>query len=97
MFKREGMFLKQLPQQVQLLEPPPDYIYFDMPIRKAVQRCLLEGRLGLAIARIRALGGLALDGAGVEVLPWLALALLAVAAVIAATARAAFRPVGSGA
>ncbi|KRC61896.1 hypothetical protein ASE14_13990 [Agromyces sp. Root81] len=43
------------------------------------------------------LGGLALDSMGVEVLPWLALALLAVAAVIAATARAAFRPVGAGA
>ena len=48
-----------------------------------------------AIAAGAFLGGLALDGAGVEVLPWLALALLAVAAVIAATARAAFRPVGS--
>ncbi|HEY9365734.1 MAG TPA: MFS transporter [Agromyces sp.] len=50
-----------------------------------------------AIAAGAFLGGLALDGAGVEVLPWLALALLAVAAVIAATARAAFRPVRSGA
>ena len=50
-----------------------------------------------AIAAGAFLGGLALDGTGVEVLPWLALALLAVAAVIAATARAAFRPVGAGA
>ena len=49
-----------------------------------------------AIAAGAFLGGLALDGAGVEVLPWLALALLVVAAVVAATARAAFRPVGVG-
>ncbi|AWB94517.1 MFS transporter [Agromyces badenianii] len=41
------------------------------------------------------LGGLALDAMGVEVLPWLALALLVVAALIAATACAAFRPVGA--
>ncbi|MFB9307670.1 putative MFS family arabinose efflux permease [Agromyces hippuratus] len=49
-----------------------------------------------AIAAGAFLGGLALDEVGVEVLPWLALALLAVAALIAATARAAFRPVRAG-
>ncbi|MFC9559639.1 MFS transporter [Agromyces sp. NPDC056965] len=40
-------------------------------------------------------GGIALDTMGVEVLPWLALGLLAVAALIAATVRTAFAPAAS--
>ena len=37
-------------------------------------------------------GGVVLDAAGVAGLPWIALALVAVAALIASTSRAAFAP-----
>ncbi|MFB9325059.1 glycosyltransferase [Paenibacillus aurantiacus] len=54
LFKHEGLFMKQIPQQVRLLAEPRDYRYFDMPVKTAVADCLRRGRLGLAVARVRA-------------------------------------------
>nr|WP_168122817.1 glycosyltransferase [Paenibacillus sp. HB172176] len=54
LFKKEGMFMNQLPSQVRLLESPSDYLIFDMPIRQAITSCLKRGKLKLAWARIRA-------------------------------------------
>lgn len=54
LLKREGMFLGQLPGQVRVLEPPSAYPYFDMPIGEAVKRCMAQGQLGVALARLQA-------------------------------------------
>ncbi|WP_379137755.1 glycosyltransferase [Paenibacillus sp. sgz500958] len=48
-----GMFMGQIPDEVRLLPEPPQYQYFDMPIREALRNCLSAGRVDLAIGRIR--------------------------------------------
>lgn len=54
LFKREGMFLDHLPNEVKLLDPPSDYRYFDMSMTRALLECLKSRKLGLAIARLKA-------------------------------------------
>jgi glycosyltransferase involved in cell wall biosynthesis len=54
LFRHEGLFLKQLPESVNLLPAPANYPYFDMPVKKAVLENLRGGRFGVAIARILA-------------------------------------------
>lgn len=53
LFKHEGVFIKYLPTQVQLLEEPASYRYFDMPVKQALLGSLRRGRLDLFQARIR--------------------------------------------
>ncbi|SEC07454.1 glycosyltransferase [Paenibacillus sp. GP183] len=51
LFKHEGLFLSKIPEQVHLLEEPPEYKYYDMSIKKAVLDCLKIGRLDIALSR----------------------------------------------
>lgn len=54
LFKHEGLFLKKIPHQVKLLEEPRAYQYYDMPIKKAVIDTLKQGKLHIALSRLRA-------------------------------------------
>lgn len=52
LFKHEGIFMDKLPDQVNVLNEPVEYQYFDMPIRRALYECVRKGRVGLAWARL---------------------------------------------
>jgi glycosyltransferase involved in cell wall biosynthesis len=54
LFKREGMFMKQLPPEVKLIDVMPGYQLFDMPISQALRACLRDRQYRIALARIRA-------------------------------------------
>ncbi|MBT2699448.1 glycosyltransferase [Bacillus sp. ISL-40] len=54
LFKQEGLFLNKVPKQVNLLEEPFGYKYFDMPIKTAIIDNVTKGRLDIAISRILA-------------------------------------------
>ncbi|WP_141504032.1 glycosyltransferase [Paenibacillus luteus] len=54
LFKHEGMFLKKLPAEVNILEAPAFYPYFDMSIKTAVVDCVKHSRFRIAAARIGA-------------------------------------------
>lgn len=54
LFKHEGMFLKKLPREVNVLDAPALYPYFDMPLKTAVIDCIKHKRFRLAAARISA-------------------------------------------
>ncbi|PFJ08219.1 glycosyl transferase [Bacillus cereus] len=51
LFKHEGLFFRKIPQQVNLLEEPYEYQYFDMPIKTAIIDCVKKGRIDIALAR----------------------------------------------
>jgi glycosyltransferase involved in cell wall biosynthesis len=52
LFKHEGVFLKYLPKEINLLEEPSEYKYFDMPFKLALRECIKNKRIDLAIRRI---------------------------------------------
>ncbi|WP_242271460.1 glycosyltransferase [Bacillus cereus group sp. BfR-BA-01310] len=52
LFKHEGLFLNKIPKQVNVLEEPPEYQLFDMPIKAAIVKCLRQGRLDIALLRV---------------------------------------------
>jgi glycosyltransferase involved in cell wall biosynthesis len=54
LFQHEGLFLKQLPAEVNLLPPPAYYSYFDMQLKKAVVENIKAGRFKVAFYRILA-------------------------------------------
>ena len=54
LFKHEGMFLKQLPKEVVLLNEPPLYRVFDMSLKGALIQSLKKNKPLLAISRIQA-------------------------------------------
>lgn len=54
LFKHEGIFLNKIPPQVNLLEQPKEYKYYDMSIKEAIKLCLRKGRVDIAIYRILA-------------------------------------------
>lgn len=54
LFKHEGIFLNKIPSSVKLLEEPVQYRYFDMSMKLAVIDCLKNGKIGLALARLKA-------------------------------------------
>ena len=54
LFKKEGIFLNKVPEEVKILNEPINYNLFDMPIKKAVLLCLKEGNLTTALQRIQA-------------------------------------------
>lgn len=53
LFKNEGMFLSQLPNEVNLLPEPENYQYFDMPFFKMLKETLKKGKWSVALQRIR--------------------------------------------
>ncbi|MCY9692629.1 glycosyltransferase [Paenibacillus alginolyticus] len=54
LMKHEGLFLSKIPNNVNLLEEPNEYKYFDMSIKLALLDCLKNGRLDIAISRLLA-------------------------------------------
>ncbi|MBC7523431.1 MAG: glycosyltransferase [Flavobacterium sp.] len=54
LFKQEGLFLNQIPEQVTLLSEPDRYKYFDMPIKKAIVENLKKFNFNTIINRIGA-------------------------------------------
>ena len=53
LLKHEGIFLNKVPKQVNLLDEPVEYKYFNMPIKKAIAECLMKGQLTIALSRLR--------------------------------------------
>lgn len=54
LFKHEGIFFSKIPEQVNLLEEPLEFKYFDMPIKAAIIDILKKGRLDIATSRLSA-------------------------------------------
>jgi glycosyltransferase involved in cell wall biosynthesis len=52
LFKHEGLFLNKIPKQVNLLEEPFGYRYFDMSIKEAITDCIKKGKFEIALSRI---------------------------------------------
>lgn len=52
LFRHEGVFMNKLPKQVNLLDEPVEYQYFDMSIQKALYECATKGNIRVAWARI---------------------------------------------
>ncbi|OPH56680.1 glycosyl transferase [Paenibacillus ferrarius] len=54
LLKHEGMFFNKIPGEVNVLEEPSDYRYFDMSMHKAILDCLKKGKLEIALSRLLA-------------------------------------------
>ncbi|MDR6878656.1 glycosyltransferase [Bacillus sp. 3255] len=54
LMKHEGLFFSKIPSQVNLLEEPIEYKYFDMSIKSALLDCFKKGRLDIALFRLLA-------------------------------------------
>ncbi len=52
LFKKEGLFLNQVPKEVIILPVPANYPFFDMPIGKAISRNLKTGNLKIILNRL---------------------------------------------
>ncbi len=52
LFKQEGLFLKQLPEEVTLLPEPENWKYFDMPFSQVVKENFFRGKWNVIIQRI---------------------------------------------
>lgn len=52
LLKHTGLFLDKIPKQVNLLEEPDEYKYYDMSIKNAVMECLKLGKFDIALYRI---------------------------------------------
>lgn len=52
LFKQEGIFLNNIPKEVNLLKEPIGYNYFDMSIKKAIFDCIKKGKLDIALNRL---------------------------------------------
>ena len=55
LFRHEGIFLKQVPKEVNILPEPFGYKYYDMSSIKAIKELLKQGRVWDAIRRIKAI------------------------------------------
>ncbi|MBU8883067.1 glycosyltransferase [Kaistella sp. DKR-2] len=53
LFKKEGLFLKQVPQQVNILPEPENYRYFDMPFSQVLKENLVNGSWEVIYRRIQ--------------------------------------------
>jgi glycosyltransferase involved in cell wall biosynthesis len=52
LFKHEGVFLKYLPKEINLLDEPREYQYFDMPFKLALVESVKNKKFDLALRRI---------------------------------------------
>lgn len=52
LFKKEGLFLNQVPKEVIILAEPKEYIFFDMSIKKAIFQNLILGNFNTIYNRI---------------------------------------------
>lgn len=53
LFRREGLFLKQVPSQVHILPELENYKYFDMPFSKVVKENVLKGNFKVILSRMQ--------------------------------------------
>ena len=53
LFKKEGLFLKQVPKEVNILHEPLNYKYFDMPFSKVIKDNFLKGNWNVIYRRIQ--------------------------------------------
>ena len=53
LFKKEGLFLKHVPQEVNILDEPENYRYFDMPFLRVVKENFFTGRWNNILRRIQ--------------------------------------------
>ncbi|MDQ0256580.1 glycosyltransferase involved in cell wall biosynthesis [Evansella vedderi] len=54
LFKHEGLFYKKVPSQVNILDEPLEFRYYDMPIKQAIFKALKEKRFDITLSRIQA-------------------------------------------
>ncbi|MFC0560074.1 glycosyltransferase [Halalkalibacter alkalisediminis] len=54
LFKQEGLFLSQIPPEVNLLAEPCGYKYFDMSIKTAIKDCIQKGQFDIVFSRLKA-------------------------------------------
>jgi glycosyltransferase involved in cell wall biosynthesis len=52
LMKKEGVFLKKLPKDVQLLDAPKEIAFFDMSFKAAVLQSIVRFRLDIVLARL---------------------------------------------
>jgi glycosyltransferase involved in cell wall biosynthesis len=52
LFKHHGLFINSIPDEVNVLEEPKAYKYFDMPIKKALLDCLKKRKIQTAFSRV---------------------------------------------
>lgn len=52
LLRHEGLFLGKIPGQVNLLEAPDEYKYFDMPVKTAIKDCIKKGKYQIALSRL---------------------------------------------
>lgn len=52
LFKQEGIFLNNIPKEVNLLKEPIGYNYFDMSIKEAILDCIKKFRFDIALNRL---------------------------------------------
>lgn len=52
LFERDGIFLKQIPDQVHIINSPSHFKYFDMPIEKVIKSCLTKKEYQILFSRI---------------------------------------------
>lgn len=55
LFKKEGIFLNQLPKEVHLLPEPQNYKYFDMPLVQAVTELISKLKFKIVFYRLAAI------------------------------------------
>lgn len=53
LFKKEGLFLKQLPREVNIIEEPENYRYFDMPFRKVLEENIWPWQWAVILRRLQ--------------------------------------------
>ena len=52
LFKKEGIFLSKVPKEVNILEEPENYKYFDMSVKKAIYELLKNRKFKIALCRL---------------------------------------------
>ncbi|QNG61913.1 glycosyltransferase [Bacillus sp. PAMC26568] len=54
LFKKDGIYFQDLPSQINMINEPPEYKYFDMPFKKALKESIGIGRIDIALSRVKA-------------------------------------------
>ncbi|UXH42753.1 glycosyltransferase [Rossellomorea vietnamensis] len=52
LFKHEGLFMGKIPEQVNILEQPNEFRYFNMSLKNALVECLIKKKFSIALGRI---------------------------------------------
>ncbi len=52
LFKHDGIFMNRIPKQVNVLDEPDTYKYFDMSIQEVIKNSIRKGQLGIVWSRL---------------------------------------------